>query len=336
MYRNMKLLLLVTLLLNIKEVTVKIALILDKSQAYIDFQRERIREDWRIEKSNTRHIERLSDLGGATLFGDLPAGIIHLSSPEEIKLFITDLTSKQETSSIENFIGSGLIISTDANRNSTKKLEALITQLNGTVYGAKSGKGAPTLTAQIMNELHIPRQVKDFVIEYLGDDYEGAIALVRTLTTLTPEQQKRITIDDMAIRLPQPPGSVPPWEIEKHLNNGNMTGVIDTFRRVSMHSSPLVVLAILNNKLRLAYKASGFIENDPYVSSSTIAQNLKIADNYPLKLSMGTAKKLGKDRLLKIVELLSETERKIKGGSTAPALPTMEIMLVQLGRLLQK
>lgn len=314
----------------------RLALIADKSQSYTDFQKERILNDWSVSSSELKNIKRLSEAGGSTLFGKPPTALLTLGDLNEVKDFVKALSDIHESGGIDNVVGEGLIIMTPVARTSTKKLETLIADLGGEVIIAKpSAKDKMTTGEKLINDLDFRREVKDYILSYVGEDYEALIPIARSLSDLPRDQHKKITIEDIYIRLPKAPGAVPPWEIEQPLFSGNITKTISIFRRVNQNSSLLVILAVLKNKVTLAYRAGALLEDSSRIKTADIAARLGVPDNYPLKLAIGYHKKYGIDKLEKLTQLIAETERKVKGGSATPPDVTMEVMLVEFQRILR-
>lgn len=314
----------------------KLALILDKSKSYTDFQKEKLLTDWGVASSDLKNITNLSEAGGSTLFGKAPTSLMQVEDTNGIKDLVTSLTAVSDSNSAESVIGEGLIIMSPANRNSTKKLEALVTKLGGQVIVAKaSSKDSVSTGEKLINDLGFTREVKDYILSYVGDDYEALIPIARSLSDIPKEAHKKITIEDIFIRLPKAPGSVPPWEIEKPLFAGDLKKTIEIFRRIHKNSDLLVVLFVLKNKITLAHRCAAILENGPRTPSSKIAESLGVADNYPLKLAMGYHSKYGLDKIQRLTHLIAETERKVKGGSAAPGNVTMEMMIVEFQRILR-
>lgn len=311
----------------------KLALVIDKSKSYTDFQKERILKDWGILPSELKKVTGLSQVGGSTLFGKSPTALMVISDTDEVKNLVKAL---EEVSSIDSVIGEGLIIMTSVARTSTKKLETLVAALGGEVVIAKPGaKDGMSTGEKLINDLGFAPEVKNYLLAYVGDDYEALIPIARSLSEIPKEQHKRITVEDIYIRLPKAPGAVPPWEIEKPLFADNISKTIEVFRRIHQNSDLLVVLFVLKNKMTLAYRAGAMIEANPRISSADVAAALGVTDNYPLKLAMGQHKRYGLEKLEKIAQLLADTERKVKGGSAMPGDVTMEIMLVEFQRILR-
>lgn len=314
----------------------KLALILDKSEAYIKYQRDKVLDNWNPEAKDHifSEVEKLSECGGSTLFGPAPIPIIILNTPTEIKELVKDLEEYSEKNWLNSVFENGLIIISSANRNSTKKLEKLVKDFSGEVYAAASGKNSLTLTERIVSEINFNTSTRDFLVSYLGDNYEAAIPIIRTLSEHSKSVQEKISIEDLYIRLPQPPGSVPPWEVENYLYRGDLTKAIETLRRVNTHSSFLVVLSVLFNKIKLTYRIAGLkaIGNP---SIQEISGILQVSNNYPLKLAYQNATKYGIDKMTKLVMLLESTDRKVKGGSSVDNMALMEVMLIEFSQILK-
>lgn len=310
----------------------RLALVVDKSDAFLSFQKERILNEWDVDNSGLKKISKLSEAGGVTLFGDNLTSLFRLETPEEVKALITDL---EKVTDAEHAIGSGLLLLTAVDRRTTKKLETLVVKLGGAVHAVKDSKDKQTNSAKLLEELRLNREAREFLLTYVGEDYSTLIPLVSTISALTPEQQHAVTVEDLYIRLPQAPGSVAPWALEKPLFAGNYNETIDIFRRVSKHSHFLVVLAVLRNKIQLAYRVAALQELQGPLTSAALAERLGVADNYPLKLAMGYAKKYGLRKLQRVAEDMAQTEAKVKGGSGADPTVHMELMLIRTSETLR-
>lgn len=313
----------------------KLAFIADKSEAFIAFQRDKIFKTWGVSSSDTQRVDRALYAGGASLFGDPPTAVLVLADTDSIKQAVEDIEALKAQGELEEQLLSGLLMTTTVARTSTKKLEKLVESLRGEVIFAKAEKGE-TVSSKLVNELKLNRSAKEFLISYVGTDYEAALPLIKTLSRLTPEQQYRVTEEDIYMRMPQAPGAVPPWELEGPLLKGDLSLTLDIYRRVAASSHLLVVLKVLNNKFQLAYRVAALQELNPRISQAELAEALGVPNNYGLKLAMGNGKKFGYSRMEKAVEVLAETEFRVKGGWAADPDATMELMLVRLGQLFSK
>jgi DNA polymerase III delta subunit len=332
-----------------------LAFIADKSEAYTSFERDRVLKEWAVERADTRVIAQLDEAGIASLFGEPPVSILQFESKEQIKSAVEKLKVASEDA-ISRYSTPGLIMLTNVERNSTKAIEKLVNELGGEVILSKESGSKESPALKLLNELQLSRDAKEFLTHHAGDDYGSILGLVKTLGALSVKQQQAVTIDDLIVRLPTAPGAVPPWEIEPAILSGNVTKAIELYRRVAQTSSLLVVLFILKNKFKLVFKIASVLEENPRLTASAVAKLLSPAppaadatkatkdlyekaatkDNYPLKLAFDTAKRVGVQRSIRILELIATTERKVKSGAGGDPSIQMESLLVQIASLAKR
>lgn len=313
----------------------KIALIVDKSESYVNFQKQRLLDRWGVAKGATQYVENFSSAGGFTLFGDSPTSLMKIDDAAQIKKLneeLAHLTQEDLASTFE----AGLIVYTTVARTYTKKLEDAFKKMGATIFIPPVGKSDLTIPQKLASELNLTRPVKEMLLAYVGDDYELLLPLVESISELPWDSHRRITEEDIYLRFAQPKGSIAPWTIEKPLLAGNMNETIEILRRVHQHSHFLVVLAILKNKFQLAYRVATLTEANPRVSNDEIAKMLGLNSSGQVGFAKSHGTTYGKDKLQKIVEILEKAESKVKGASAAPALAIMEAALVEVSITLKK
>lgn len=329
----------------------RLVFIADKSEAYTTFERDRVLDEWSVAREETRAVESLDEVGHSSLFGPAPVSLLLLSDKDQVRLVAENL-KKADQATLDRIFNPGLIIYTNVDRTSTKTIEKTIVELGGQIILAK-GSSKETPTSKLVDDLSVSNEAKQFLKDYAGDDYGSILGLVKTVSALSKRQQQAITIQDLIVRMPTPPGAIPPWEIEPAILSGNITKAIELYRRVSETSHLLIVMAILKNKFRLVYKVSSLLQENPRHTTASISKTLSPApanpkatkeekariskastpDNYPLKLALTSAKKLGYQRASKIAEIVAETERKIKGGAAGDPHIHMERMIIEISLL---
>lgn len=306
----------------------KIIVVIDKSEAYLNFKKNSYLEQWGVSNSEIKKITSLSDAGTATLFGDSPTSILNLTEPNEVKAILTELDNIDLSNSFE----SGLIITCSVPRTQTKKLESRFKALGAEVITPPSKSDDP-LPIKLVSELNLNPQVKNFLLAYVGDDYDSLLPLVDSLSKIPKNKHRGITEEDIYIRLPQPPGAVPPWSIEKPLMRGDTNEMLDIFRRTHQHTNLLVVLATLKNKIQLFYRVAALTTANPRITNDQISETLQVANNYPLRIAKDNAKKYGLTKIEKAVKLITKAEADIKGGSAASNVAIMEKTLIELSMI---
>lgn len=308
----------------------QLALIIDKSAAYINFQTERVLDRWGVNKSETRMVNSLTP-AGQSLFGGVPTSIVHLEDAEAVKTLVTNA----EVDKLVTDFPSGLIVTTSVARNSTRKLENLFSDAGGELY-IPPGKGDDPIAVKLLSELSVTKEVRETLLSYVGEDYDSLIPIVDSLSSIPRRHHGRITSEDIYVRFPQPKGAVAPWLIEKPLLAGNMSEAIDLFRRIHQHSHFLVVLTILKNKFQMAYRIAVMTNDSPKITDDAIAAALGLNSSGQVRFARRTAREYGVMKLQKAVLTIAETESKVKGMSAAPSVATMEAMLVSLCLTLRK
>lgn len=326
----------------------RIALIVDKHEAYIAFERDRLLSEWGIDRDQVSSITSVNQAGHATLFGAAPLSVLSLNDKDEIQSALAILKDATPET-LKRLSTPGLIMHSNANRNTTRSLEKTVSDLGGVVLESKGSSKNDTPTSKIIDTLFIAPAAKKFLKEYIGDDYTSVLGLVRTVGKLSPKHQAAIGIEDLLVRLPQPPGAVPPWGIEPAILSGDVNKAIELYRRVSKTSHLLVVLSILKNKFYLVYKVAAILDSNPNATTASVSKALSpevpsnaskdvrdrlmkasVQDNYALKLALGTAKKIGLAKATGILELIASTEAKVKGGSSGDPHIFMERMIVSI------
>jgi len=329
--------------------------ITDKAEAYTAFERDNVLKTWGVERSDTRTVTSLEEVGVASLFGGAPVSILKLDLESQVQELGEKLKSATPADA-ERFSNPGLVIVTNVARTYSKTVEKFVKELGGEVMLSKSSNAKETPIEKILDGLKITREAKNFLRDYAGDDYSSLLGVVKTLGELSPKQQAQVTVDALLVHIPTPPGGVPPWEIEKPLMAGDVGKTIELYRRFIQTSNLLVILSVVKNKVRLMLRVAALLEENPKLTPAAIAASLSpaeasssapkdrkdrvkkstVANNYPLKLAVDSAKRVGYDRALAMMEILNSTEQKIKSGTAGDLHVRMESTLIQLALLAKR
>lgn len=301
----------------------KLLLISDSSEAVAMHARDAAIAEWGLEHG-TRNIEKIAEAGAINLFGEAPLSLLSIDGASELKQVVSDLEKLDSNSSK---LAHGLIITTDVGGNQIKKLQNLVVKLGGeakVVTKSKSVDTAPDLVAS----LNVSAKIKDFLVDWAGQEPGQLVSLVRAIEAIPPSRQAQLTMDDIMIRLPLPPGSIAPWDIEKPLLAGNVDETISTYRRIVSHSAPILVQFVLYGKFSTMHKVAAIVENDPSITNDQINEilGLKGRQIYFLR---PTAKRFGAAKLEKCVDILAKTEDALKSGA-ADANLTYEVAILKI------
>lgn len=232
----------------------KIEFIMSDSEAHLRDEVLRISKDWGFSKSNVKTIEEWNPAlvrGSVSLFGEVSMIHLDLSDKNKLKTFVSLISDKKTKDMFEgNWSGPGLII-TCTTAQGTKKIETLVTSSGGKVH--KKAKPAEMKKA-LFKRLKLNESVKSFLDSYAGEDYQILIGVVNEIEKLDEKTQKEMKIEDVLVRIPSKPGSLPPWEFINPLLNANAKQAIELYERAVVGSHVLVTMKLARAKLQLLHR----------------------------------------------------------------------------------
>lgn len=304
----------------------KLLLILDKSLAYINYVKDNTFKEWDITSDNVKEIQKFSQAGGATLFGDTPAYYIHISDKDSLTSIHSVLSTMDEATFTKRF-SSGLIISSDMNKNSLKKLSNSVEKLNGKVH--TTGKSKLDVSSSILSRIYLNKDAEEFLLAYVGEEYDTLIPLVSNIEKVPQDQQKKISVDSLMTRLPQKPGTIPGWEVSNAVFEGQASKAIELSRRVGSGNTPyLLSMYYIRSKVELLYRAAILLVSNPKISEKDAAEALNVNKNYGFTLALRKAKKVSIDDALRLAEIVHKYDSKMRGGERGYGIVPVDGMIL--------
>lgn len=289
----------------------RLVFIADKSEAYVSMQQDQTLDAWGVDVANTQVIEYIGESGSITLFGDQPVSILNLEKLDHVKKTVAFLEKIDDISSV---VGSGLIMTTTVPQRSLKKLNEIVLQAGGTVVAPlHESKSKQTPAAKLLDTINLRPDVKRHVLDYVGEDYDSLIPIVKNLSDIPREHHRKLTIEHLMMRLPQTPGLVPIWEVWNELERGNMQEAIQAYRRFPKSASVGVVIQ-MKNTLSLAYRVAGLQALDPKITKKALQEITGVSSGFRIDKIRQIAKHNDTNRLSKALEILTSTETRLKGG----------------------
>lgn len=285
--------------------------------------------------TDKKYISSLQDAGMESLFGDVPVSIVQLNDASNVKSFV-DQWEKMKDDDREEIISYGLVVASTVNRNSTRKLESIAKKWGTLHLSRENSKDKVSPAEKMLAETKLSSDVKKYILQRVGDDYAQAVSVLKDISSIPPKLQPKVSVEDIALRMPLPPGSIPPWEIEKPLMDGDVTEAITTWRRISQNSHPLVVTSLMKKKISLLLRISTVLKIEGNISKSNMAEKLGENDNYPFKISYDAARARQYDKIVKASEVMFSLEKNLKGESKADQDILMENAIINLCRYLRK
>ena len=284
-----------------------LALVANQSESYLGKMKDSIIKKWGKDDNPITTVDRFSKIPESDLFGDIHVSIILAKELDDFKKLTEEALRMDRDGKLDEKLEGGVIVLTTVNKQSTGKMEKLVLSKGGEVHSEKKAD-YKTIAPSMINKLSISKELKNFLIDFSGeDDFSRIIGVVRNIESLPKKAQSSLTLEDIYVRLPKQPGAIPPWDIEKNIHSNNPVEAIRVYRRYASQGSPFAAAALLKNSFMKSYRVSMLPSN---VNLSEIG--LK---GYPATLAKQRAKKYGKDKLNKVMITLVDLEENLKGGS---------------------
>ena len=309
-----------------------IGLISSSDAAYLALTKDQLIESWGEKGTPTKEIARLSAAGTRTLLGGVPLSIVRPENSDEVKRLLQELQEAAEAGKLERRIGPGLIVLTSVPKVSLKKLSEFVLEHDG--YSEVNTKtDEKKLGDEMLEESGFNREVRAYLKDWAGDDFEKLVPIIREFSAFPKAKRAKAKIEDIAIRLPTPPGSIPPWDFIDPMFRGDVKKSVELLRRtVSASKTTLVALSILNSNLQNAWRLAELSKCGSLPSDSEL-KAMGLPTGFPLVIAKRRAKSLGADKLETMLLIAAEASRKVKTGHKADYLTTVELAVTKIAQL---
>lgn len=293
----------------------KIIFIMADSEAYLRDEVLRISKEWGFSKSNVKTVEDWNPAisrSSVSLFGELSMNHLDLSDGNKLKAFVSFLDDKKykDYLSEEKWYGEALII-TSTHARGTKKIETLVEKSGGKVQK----KATPEEMKKILlSRLSLSNENLEFLSAYVGNDYQILVGIVNDLEKLDEEKQKNIGLEELAVRLPSKPGSLPPWEFINPMLEGNAEQAVKLYERSAEGSHVLVTMKLARTKLQLLYRLK-LIQLSGVWKSQEQAKIIGERNGPNIWIPAKVAQKLDVSTVEYLAKLALKTEADLKGYS---------------------
>ncbi len=214
-----------------------------------------------------------------------------------------------------------------------KSLKEAITAAGGvTVDAAPSGKGRRTLLDEKLTTapVRLDGSAKRLVADVVGDDVGRVDPLIELLVS-TYGEGARLGPVEVEPFLGQA-ADVPPWELTDAIDRGDVAGALEKLDRMMRGGErhALQVLATLHGHYQRAFALDGANVADDKSAAALLGMK---GSTFPAKKALSLARRLGSDRLRRIIGLLSDADLAVRGGSGAPDDATVQVLVARLARL---
>jgi DNA polymerase-3 subunit delta len=125
---------------------------------------------------------------------------------------------------------------------------------------------------------------------------------------------------------------VPPWDLTDAIDKGDRTRALDLLQRMIGQGDrhPFQVLATLHSHFARILRLDGA----DVASEQQAAELLGIkGSTFPAKKALGQARKLGHDRIVRIMGLIAEADLDLRGGKAWPDGLVLEVLVARIATM---
>jgi DNA polymerase-3 subunit delta len=127
-------------------------------------------------------------------------------------------------------------------------------------------------------------------------------------------------------------GGTPPWELTDAIDRGDRATALALLQRMLGPGDrhPFQVLATLHSHVTRILRLDGA----DVTGEAQAAQLLGLkGSTFPAKKALGQARKLGHDRIVRMVDLLAEADLDLRGGKAWPDQLVLEVLVARLATM---
>jgi len=178
--------------------------------------------------------------------------------------------------------------------------------------------------------LDVDPQVRDLVVDTLGEDAGDLVGLVERLKGAFGTDV-RLGSADVEPFL-GPAGGVPPWDLTDAIDRGDVSLSLDRLTRMMAGGGrhPLAVMATLQAHYLRMLRLDGSGARGEKEAAALL--NMK-GSTYPAKKALAQVRRLGSPGIGRAVTLLAEADVDLRGARAWPGELVMEVLVARLARL---
>lgn len=290
----------------------RVVLIIDDNEQYLSSRVREIIKEWNLSSSDYKTVTKWS-IGLAnvkSLFGSPKIIHLDLSNKNDFKYFSETYKSDKkfkDSFDKEDWFGPGVIITTTVAKG-VKFIETLVTKAKGEITKKRNPQ---EIKEELLSKISISNNLKSFLSDYAGDDYEILLNSVNGISRLPEEEIKKITLEDLIVYLPVKKGAIPPWEITKSMMKYDTKTTLENLRRCLENQHSLVIITFLRRKIEELYH-DRILKDYGIVNVSDRADIIGV-NQWALKYNPTN---ISREVLESLVRLIYNAEDSLKGGAT--------------------
>lgn len=179
-----------------------------------------------------------------SLLGMLTKGTGIDFKPKSVRL--DDDSMRTIISNARRLAGYGMyiIIRANANLGAVKNLIKLFRTMEWPY--SEPAKDARGEIDSLMTQCNLTPEIKNRLIEHVGEQYDQLLPLIKSIRELPKEEQREMTWENLWMRMNPSPGSIPPWGLKNkpglfdYIIAGNVPKAIEFYDRLIASGTPVI------------------------------------------------------------------------------------------------
>ena len=161
-----------------------------------------------------------------------------------------------------------------------------------------------------LSKYELPKNTKDLLIDYIGENTEKVLPLLNYLDSEDEDKIKKLKPYDVLIAISNIPGSVPYYQFLDPMIKGDVHKTIREYRRVKMTLNEFICMVGIKQKVEMIERAY-FLKKTGVKSYKDVAKAIG-SHPYPVKLIWHTTS-FSQAKIERIIEITRILEEGIKG-----------------------
>ena len=213
-----------------------------------------------------------------------------------------------------------------------KSLGEAITQAGGRVVDTSPGRKVAEWVQEHLAEagLKVDVEGRKRLVTWVGDEPSRLIGLVDLLRS-TYGAGVRITAPELEPFLGDD-GGVPPWDLTDAIDRGDRSTALELLQRMVGQGDrhPFQVLATLHTHFARMLRLDGADVTGEKQAAELLGMK---GSTFPAKKAMAQARRLGHDRIVRIIDLLAEADLDLRGGKAWPDGLVLEVLVARIATM---
>jgi DNA polymerase-3 subunit delta len=213
-----------------------------------------------------------------------------------------------------------------------KALLEAVTRAGGAQVDSSPGRQvAEWLQHQVTEAgLKVDAEARQRLVTWLGDEPSRLLGLLDLLRSTYGEGTK-LGVAEIEPFLGDD-GGVPPWDLTDAIDRGDRAVALELLQRMVGQGErhPFQVLATLHSHVTRILRLDGA----DVTGEAQAAELLGLkGSTFPARKALGQARKLGHDRIVRMIDLLAEADIDLRGGKAWPPELVLEVLVARLATM---